>query len=305
MPKPLHLSSICFGCEPLGGTDWGEVDIVEIASAIERALELGINFFDTAAVYGLGLSETRLSEILGPRRHEVVIATKGGLSWQHSNSGGRAFIHKDSSPKSLQNNVEESLRRLRVECLQIYFIHWPDPHTNTRETFECLATLMAAGKIGSIGCSNFNAQQLREASQVAEISYVQLPLNILQHDLDSDMQQLLHEKNIGVIAYNVLANGLLTGKYGLDAHFLDDDRRSRLPLFQGEAYRQALEKVRLISAISKAQKRSSAQYAIAKVIERPEVVSAILGIKNQRQLEENCTFLYKNAQATNQVSGDK
>jgi aryl-alcohol dehydrogenase-like predicted oxidoreductase len=289
--KPLQLSRICFGCEPLGGTDWGEVDIAKIANAIERALELGINFFDTAAVYGLGLSETRLSEILGPRRHDVVIATKGGLSWQYSNSGGRAVIHKDSSPKFLQSNVEESLRRLRVERLPIFFIHWPDPHTDICETFEGLAGLQAAGKIGSIGCSNFNALQLRQACQVAEISYVQLPLNILQHDLDCDMQQLIHEKNIGVIAYNVLANGLLTGKYGLDAHFLDNDRRSRLPLFKGEAYRQALEKVRHISVISEAQKLSSAQYAIKKVIERPEVVSAILGIKNVRQLNENCTFL--------------
>ncbi len=291
MPKPLHLSKICFGCEPLGGTDWGEVSIAKIAAAIERALELGINFFDTAAVYGLGLSETRLSEILGPRRHDVVIATKGGLSWQNSHSGGRAFIHKDSSPKSLQNKVEESLRRLRVERLQIYYIHWPDPHTDIRETFESLAALQAEGKIGSIGCSNFNAHQLRQACQVAEISYVQLPLNILQHELDINMQRLIHEKNIGVIAYNVLANGLLTGKYGLDAHFPANDRRSRLPMFQGAAYRQALEKVRQISATSKARDLSSAQYAIAKVIERPEVVSAILGIKNRKQLEENCAFL--------------
>jgi len=282
---------MCFGCEPLGGADWGEVDVAAIADAVDRALELGVNFFDTADVYGLGLSETRLSQILGSRRYEVVIATKGGMSWQLPASVGRASIRRDSSPKYLRDAVEASLRRLRLERLPVYFVHWPDPNTDIRTTFECLARLQGAGKIGWIGCSNFSAAQVRLACQVAEVSFVQLPLNILGEDMDSGMLEVVREKRIGVVAYNVLANGLLTGKYGQNARFPENDRRSRLPLFQGEAYWQALQRVREISSAAEAKELSCAQYSIAKVVERAEVTSAILGIKNRRQIEENCAFL--------------
>lgn len=285
------MSKICFGCEPLGGADWGDVDVSAIASAVERALELGVNFFDTADVYGLGLSEIRLSKILGPRRHEVMIATKGGLSWKNSTSGGRATILKDSSPNYLCGAVEASLRRLRLDRLPVYFIHWPDPDTDIRITFECLARLQEAGKIGLIGCSNFNTEQLHLACEVADVALVQLPVNILGEDLDSDLLKAVQEKYIGVIAYNVLANGLLTGKYGPHYRFPENDRRSRLPLFQGNAYRHALQRVNDIAIAACVEGLTCAQYSIAKVVQRPEVTSAILGIKNRAQIDENCKFI--------------
>jgi aryl-alcohol dehydrogenase-like predicted oxidoreductase len=289
--KRPELSKICFGCEPLGGADWGEVDVAAIADAVDRALELGVNFFDTADVYGLGSSETRLSQILGPRRHDVVIATKGGMSWQLPASGGRATIRRDSSPKYLRVAVEASLRRLRLERLPVYFIHWPDPGTDIRTTFECLARLQDEGKIGCIGCSNFSVGQVRMACQVADVALVQLPVNILREDLEPAMLQLVHEKDIGVVAYNVLANGLLTGKYGLDARFPDSDRRSRLPMFKGDAYRQAIKQVREISIAAAVEGLTCAQYSIAKVGNLTNITSTILGIKNRRQIEENCAFL--------------
>jgi aryl-alcohol dehydrogenase-like predicted oxidoreductase len=287
MLKKLCLSRICFGCEPLGGSDWGPVDVAKIADAVERAIELGVNFFDTADVYGLGLSEERLGKILGPRRHDVVIATKGGLSWQHSPLGKRAKIQRDSSPEYLRMGVEASLRRLRIDFLPIYFIHWPDPNTDIRVSFECLAKLQHEGKIGLIGCSNFNAEQLRMACQAAEVSLVQLPLNCLDEGVDSDMVELLREKKIGVMAYNVLANGLLTGKYGPRDQFPDSDRRSRLPRFVGRAYQKALLRVAEVSAAAHSKGLSCAQFSIASVLERPEVVSAIVGIKSREQIEEN------------------
>ncbi len=294
MDKLVGISKICFGCEPLGGADWGEVDVVAIAGAVERALDLGINFFDTADVYGLGLSEMRLSEILGSRRHDLMIATKGGLFWEHSTTGGRASIRKDSSPEYLRSAVEASLRRLRLDRLPVYFIHWPDPNTDIRATFECLARLQDAGKIGWIGCSNFNAAQLRLACEVADVTLVQLPVNILGEDLEPEMRQVVHDESIGVVAYNVLAYGLLTGKYGPDARFPENDRRSRLPLFQGDAYRQAIQKISEISAAAELEGLTCAQYSIAKVVNRVEVASAILGIKSSRQIEENCAFLAEN-----------
>ena len=291
MDRRPEVSKICFGCEPLGGADWGEVDVLAIADAVDRALELGVNFFDTAEVYGLGLSESRLSEILGPRRHDVVIATKGGLSWQPPAPGERATIRRDSSPQNLRGAVEASLRRLRLERLPVYFIHWPDPDTDIRSTFECLARLQDAGKIGWIGCSNFSARQVRLACEVADVALVQLPINILGEDLEPAMLQVVHEKDIGVVAYNVLASGLLTGKYGLDDRFPKSDRRSRLPMFKGDAYRQALNQVREISAAATAEGLTCAQYSIAKVGRRAEITSTILGVKNRQQIEENCAFL--------------
>lgn len=287
MASVPEVSRICFGCEPLGGADWGAISLPDIASAISRALELGVNFFDTADVYGLGLSETRLSEILGAKRHDVVIATKGGMSWREAASGGRAAISRNSSPAYLRTAVEASLRRLRLDRLPVYFIHWPDPAIEIKYTFECLSRLRDEGKIGHIGCSNFSAAQVRSACEVSEVALVQLPVNLLGEDIDSEMAGLLREKAISVVAYNVLANGLLTGKYNASSRFAQDDRRARLPLFQGEAYRRALEQVAEISARAKAENLTCAQYAISSVLRRGDVVSAILGVKTREQIEEN------------------
>ena len=285
------ISRICFGCEPLGGMDWGKIDVADIASAISRALEFGVNFFDTADVYGLGMSESRLSEILGHKRHEVVIATKGGMSWDDTQISGRAKITKDCSPKYLRCAVEASLRRLRIDSIPVYFIHWPDPNTEIGSTIECLSRLRDEGKIGQIGCSNFDSAMVRSASEISEISFIQLPINLLDKDLDPVIQGIAIEKNIGIVAYNVLARGLLTGNYDANCRFPQNDRRARLPLFHGEAYRNALTKVADISTAATADNLTCAQYAISKVLDLPGVVSVILGIKNRLQIEENCTIL--------------
>lgn len=291
MSSGLALSKICFGCEPLGGTDWGEIDVPAIADAVERALELGIDFFDTAAVYGLGLSEERLAGILGPRRHDVVIATKGGLAWRKAEAGGRATVFRDSSSHQLRLDVENSLRRLKLERIPVYYVHWPDPHTEIRHAFEFLTKLKDEGKLGSVGCSNFTADQVRAASEVADVSLVQLPLNLLQDRPDPELYEVLAGNDIGIVAYNVLAGALLTGKLGAQSRFPDSDRRSRLPMFQGDAFQRALRQVAEIAARASEQGLTTAQYAIAGVLRRPRVVSAVLGIKNRAQLEENAAVL--------------
>jgi len=292
MASAPKVSKICFGCEPLGGVDWGLISLSDIASAISRALELGINFFDTADVYGLGLSETRLSEILGAKRHDVVIATKGGMSWREGTSGQRAEISRDSSPAYLRTAVEASLRRLRLDQLPVYFIHWPDPKTDIKHTFEFLSRLKAEGKIGHIGCSNFSAEQVRAACEVSEITFLQLPINLLGDDIDLELAKLIKEKALSLVAYNVLANGLLTGKYNTHSRFASDDRRARLPLFQGGRYLDALRQVSEISARAKADNQTCAQYAISSVLRRDSVVSTILGIKSCAQIEENSSVMF-------------
>jgi aryl-alcohol dehydrogenase-like predicted oxidoreductase len=285
------LSRLCFGCEPLGGTDWGVVDVAEIGRTINRALDSGVNFFDTADVYGLGLSEERLSQALGHRRHDVVVATKGGVSWSRTDSLVRAKVAYDSSPKYIRAAVENSLRRLRLDVLPLYYIHWPDPNTPIEATFAELEELRTEGKIRSLGCSNYSAEQVARACQVATVEYVQLPVNMLEGAPEPEVVEMCARHQLRIVAYNVLAHGLLTGKYTESSRFSPDDRRSRLPLFQGRRYQDALSKAARIKSEAAAENLTAAQYAIRWVLRQPHVASAIVGIKSARQLDENAVAL--------------
>ena len=281
------LSPICFGCEPLGGTDSGDVDLSEIKKAIYKALDLGVNFFDTAGAYGLGLSEERLSKILGNRRHDVVIATKGGLSWKES-SPVRSVVVKDSSPAAIRRDVDSSLSRLRLECLPIFFIHWPDNNIPIQDTFNELLKIQNEGKIKSIGCSNFSAQQLRAACNISQVDYVQLPTNLLSGEIDSEVSNICTKNKIKVIAYNILENGLLAGKLDKDTNFPENDRRSRLPLFKGIEFINALNKVEELKIKAVENNSNLLQYSINWVLMQKNIASVIIGIKNRKQIEENC-----------------
>lgn len=280
------LTQICFGSEPLGGVDWGDIDMGDMQRALDVALDVGVNFFDTAGVYGLGLSEERLSKMLGPRRHDVVIATKGGLSWDAGNIA-RVSVRRDSSALAIRSDVESSLRRLRLECLPIFYVHWPDETVPLSETFGELDKMCAEGKIKSVGCSNFSASQMKDALRFSTIKYTQLPVNILGGNLETDISDLCAEYGVGIVAYNVLANGLLSGKYNKDSLFPANDRRSHLPLFRGAMYQKALERVEELKVTASCHKMSVSQYAIKWTLSQPNVVSAIVGIKNPKQMLDN------------------
>lgn len=280
------LSRICFGSEPLGGTDWGNVNIGDMEKAIHTALDLGVNFFDTAGVYGLGLSEERLSKTLGCHRHSVVIATKGGLSW-NANNVGRASIRKDSSSSAIRKDVDNSLRRLRLECLPIFYIHWPDENVPFSETFGELERMRDEGKIESVGCSNYSLNQMKAVLSVSNIKYIQLPINILNGVSDKNLVDLCVKNEIEIVAYNVLANGLLSGKYHKDSKFPKNDRRSRLPLFRGRMYEEALESVKELKLTASSCNNSISQYSINWALSQPKVVSAIVGIKTPKQMLDN------------------
>ena len=287
MTIKTKLSPICFGCEPLGGTDWGDVEIDDIQSAIHKSLDLGVNFFDTAAIYGLGLSEERLSKILGEQRHDVIIATKGGLTWKNNETSGRAIVARDSSSRAIRKDVESSLRRLRLEVLPIFFVHWPDENTLIEDTFYDLMKLKDEGKIKSIGCSNFSAKQVQQACGVSQVDYMQMPVNILDRPLDQNISDICFTNEIRIIAYNVLANGLLTGKYNENSNFPINDRRSRLPLFKGSEYLHALGRIDELKVEAAKNNISLLQHAINWSLMQKNVHSVILGIKNPKQIEDN------------------
>jgi myo-inositol catabolism protein IolS len=283
----MNLSSICFGCEPLGGVDWGNVNIGDIKKAIFKALDLGVNFFDTADVYGLGLSEERLSKILGNKRFEVVISSKGGMQWSFLENSSRAKIIRNSSSAYIEMAVDMSLKRLRLECIPIYFIHWPDLNTPFAETFTTLAKLQSKGKIASIGCSNFSLAEIKAASIFAKIDYVQMPVNILNGPIENETISYFEENDIAVIAYNVLSYGLLTGKYNNLSSFGPLDRRSRLTMFQKNNYLESLEKIEKLSKQALEVNLPLSHFAIRWVLEQKNIISAIIGIKNEHQIIDN------------------
>jgi len=263
-----------------------DVDVNKIESAIELALEQGINFFDTADVYGLGMSEARISAILGHRRHEQVIATKGGVSWKEGENG-RAITRIDCSPKYIRSAVEDSLRRLKLDRIPVYYIHWPEKNKDIGLVAETLYELQTDGKIGAIGCSNFSVEQLQRALEFAPIRLVQIPVNILLERPTPEMVGICQQNEMGIIGYNVLASGLLTGKFNAQTTFPLNDRRSRLASFVGEGLLRSLERVEDLRKDAKVTGYSLAQHSIKNALEQPAVEATIVGIKGVKQLEEN------------------
>jgi aryl-alcohol dehydrogenase-like predicted oxidoreductase len=282
----LRVSRVAFGAEPLGGTDWGPVSTSEVAGAARAAWEDGINFFDTADVYGLGRSEERLAAALGPHRHEAVIATKFGLRWE-SHGGERARICRDASAGYVTRAVEASLRRLRLEAIPLYFVHWPDPATPLAETFAALASCQQAGKVRHVGVSNFSADQIREAHGLLPLAAVQLPYSLIQREVEINVLPCCEELGISVLAYGPLAQGLLTGKVRESTTFGTDDRRHRLPHFQRDARRSHLETVERVAAIARRHGRSAAQVAARWVLDSPAIACAIVGARSAAQVAAN------------------
>ena len=282
----LLVSRFGFGSEPAGGTDWGKVDDRDSIAAIQKAVERGINFFDTADVYGLGRSEEILAEALGRDCQKVIIASKFGVNWNVV-PGKRAKTFFDGSPARVLEALEGSLRRLRLDCIPLYYIHWPDPNTPIADTMETLIKCKEAGKIRFIGVSNFSAELVRQAYSIHPLATVQTPYNLLQRQAELDLLPCCDELGVGAVAYGPLAQGLLTGKYGPDAKFGDDDRRSRLSHFQKETLKSNLTTVERLKVVGKQYEKSPAQVAIRWILDHPSMSCAIIGVKNTDQLEEN------------------
>lgn len=283
----LRVSRIAFGCEPLGGTDWGRVDIPQAIAAVRRAHELGINVFDTADVYGLGRSEQMLSEALGARRHDVIIITKFGVNWQVPDGGGRARTFVDASPKHAVAALHDSLRRLRVDCIPLYLIHAPDSQTPLSSTLEVLQRCREEGKIRYVGVSNFSAQLICEAHGIERLAAAELQYNLIHREAEEEIVPECRELGIDLLAYGPLAQGLLAGKYEESARFGTDDRRSRLPHFQAERISRHLAVVDRLRELGRRFHKTPSQLALRWVLDAPCVACAIVSAKTPAQVEDN------------------
>lgn len=279
----LEISRVGFGCWAMGGSRWGNVDDQDSIAAVHEALNLGVNFFDTADVYGFGHSEEILCQALGNHRNQVVIATKFGVNWDKKT--GKTF--RDCSPYRVVEALEGSLRRLKLDCIPLYQIHWPDPKTPICATMEALQKSQQAGKIRYIGLSNFSPELIREAQTVLRVESLQVPYNVLEHDIEKEILPFCQGQQVGVLVYGPLVHGLLSGKYRYGVKFEKDDFRSWDENFQGERFKRNLTMVDRLRQVGIRYGKSPSQVAIRWILDNPYITCAITGIRRPEQIAEN------------------
>ena len=279
----LRVSRVAFGCAAIGGYDYGPVDDRASVAAIHRALELGVNLFDVADVYGFGHAEEVLGRALqeaGAR--DAIVATKTGVRWDASGS-----TRRDLSAAWIVHAVEDSLRRLRLERIPLYQLHWPDPATPLTETMECLENLRREGKIAAVGLCNFDATLVAAASAHCEIFTNQLPFSIAERLHAETIDECFRKHGVWTLAYNVLAHGLFSGKYGPDASFEGTDLRRRNPMFHPDYLRANLQVVERLRMVGARHSRTPAQIAIRWLLQQQGVAVGLTGVKCVAQIEEN------------------
>lgn len=279
----LRVSRVAFGCAPIGGYDYGKVDDRASVASIRRALELGVNLFDVADVYGFGHAEEVLGRALqdaGAR--DVIVATKVGVRWDASGATWR-----DLSAAWISRAVEDSLRRLRLDRIPLYQMHWPDPAMPLAETMEMLERLRLTGKIANVGACNFDSALLRAASAHGTIVTNQLPFSLADPLHAETIHASLCERGMSTLAYNVLAHGLFSGKYGPHAAFEGTDLRRRSPLFHTDRLPANLRIVERLRQVGARHGRTPAQVAIRWSLQQHGVGVALTGVKRVAQIEEN------------------
>ncbi len=283
----LHLSVIGFGAWALGGGDyafgWGPQDDQDSIRAIQGAMDVGVNWIDTAPVYGLGRSEKVVGRAVQGIRSEVIIATKCSLVWD-----GDGNISNCLKRDSIIRETEDSLRRLQTDYIDLYQIHWPNPAADITEGWEALVELVKSGKIRYPAVSNFDVEQLDQVSSIYPVASLQPPYSMFRRDVEAEILPYCRENGIGVVAYSPLQNGLLTGKFSAQraAALPEDDFRSRSPYFNSPQLEINLATVEKLGEIARRDGRTPAQLALAWVLRRTEVTSAITGTRKPEQIKE-------------------
>ena len=276
------VSRLGMGCWAIGGHGWGRVRDEDSIRAIRCALENGVSFFDTADAYGLGKSESLLASVLGSSRTEVVIASKGGVRW---NESGKVWT--DITPAYLRLAVENSLRRLKLDHIPLYYIHKTDDVTPIQESVAALERIRVEGKIGAIGVANFSADQLLQALQVAPVAAVQVRLNIFQRDASKDLLGICRKHGITLVAWGALADGLLTGKFTATTEFSEDDHRSRMPEFTGNVFFGYDKCVKSLEQLAAERGHTVGQLALRWVLDFEPFTCSLFGAKTHTQVSEN------------------
>lgn len=282
----MQLTPIGVGAWAMGGGGWkfawGPQDDNQSIAAIRAALDAGINWIDTAPVYGFGHSEEVVARALEGVAGRPYVFTKCGLIWDE---GGD--IPRSLKRDSLRRGCEDSLRRLRVEVIDLYQVHWPEPDEDVEEGWSTLVELQQEGKLRYIGVSNFSAAQMERARKIAPITSLQPPYSIVQPDVEESALPYAAEHGIGVIAYAPMRSGLLTGAMTREriASMPSDDWRPRSPFFQEPMLTRNLALVELLREIGSRHGRTPGEVAIAWTLRHPAVTTTIVGLRSPEQLD--------------------
>ena len=246
---PLRVSPVAIGTWAIGGWMWGGTDEAESVATIRAALDHGINVIDTAPAYGFGRSEEIVGKAIaeGRLRDKVVIATKVGLEWQD----GKVF--RNASRARIMREVEDSMRRLRTDYIDIYQVHWPDPHVAIEETAAAMQMLLKQGKIRAIGVSNFSVEQMQRFRSVAPLHVLQSPYNLFEREIETDLLPYCRKSNIATFGYGALCRGLLSGRMRSDTAFAGDDLRRADPKFREPRFTQYLSAVQRLDRLAREQ----------------------------------------------------
>lgn len=298
----ISASRIALGAWAIGGWMWGGQDDQASIRTIHAAFDAGINFIDTAPMYGMGHSETIVGKaIAGRPRDQLVVATKCGMRWDLDKPAGRAFFRTDddtitdngqyqvyiyNAPDSIRHEVEQSLKRLNTDCIDLLQTHWQEQTTPLEDTLEALCKLRDEGKIRAFGPCNATVEQLEQYAD-AGAATDQEKYSLLDRDPDRAQLPICREKNVAFLAYSPLANGLLTGRISPDRVFPKDDLRAQRARFTVESRRLVQQALQKVQPIAGAHDCTLAQLMIAWTLAQPGVTHPLIGARTEQQALEN------------------
>lgn len=287
----IQISAMGFGCWEIGG-GYGSIEETEFIKAINRALDLGVNSFDTAEAYGFGASEQSLAKALGGRRKEAVITTKFGVGYPEA-----APSYRDSSRKRVMESIEKSLKALNTDYVDVYLIHWPDRAVPFEEPMRALDDLVKQGKVRAVGLSNFKLDEIKKCAETRRVDVVQYCWNMFDRRMQSEIFPYCRENGIGVMAYGSLAYGMLTGTFTEEMDFGKGDWRAKrgqlmnLNLFQhlfdSEHFLKNLRAVEELKAMAKRYGKSLPQFALRWTLSNPVISTALVGCRNPKEVDDN------------------
>ncbi len=276
----LHVSRIGLGTWAIGGWMWGGSDEKEAINTIHEAFALGINLIDTAPVYGFGTAEEIVGKAIATLpRHDVVIATKVALEWKDGK------VYRNATPARIEKEIEDSLRRLKTDYIDLYQVHWPDPLVPVEETAKALDKLLKAGKIRAIGVSNYTPEQMEVFKSVAPLHSDQPPYNLLERGIEKDVLPYCRKNHIAILAYGSLCRGLLSGKITKESKFTGDDLRLVDPKFQEPRFSQYLAAVQALDTYAQAKHGKNVMaLAVRWLLDQNGVTVALWGARKPHQV---------------------
>jgi aryl-alcohol dehydrogenase-like predicted oxidoreductase len=287
----LELTTIGLGTWAMGGAGWkfawGRQDDEDSVRSIQAALDAGVNWIDTAAVYGLGHAEEVVGRALVGRRDQVILATKCGRVWDLASRE----IGKRLRRESVFREVDASLQRLRTDRIDLYQLHWPEPDEEIEEGWSAVADLVQAGKVRAAGVCNFSVSQLERAQAIHPIASLQPPYSMLRREIEPEIVPWCEAHGVGIVAYSPMQAGLLTGRFSAAraASLGDDDWRKQHPFFQEPQLSATLQLVDGLRPIAAALGITVSQLVLAWVLRLPAMTSAIAGARTAEQIQETVT----------------